>query len=150
MAIVIDEARCSGCRACELACVARRDARFGTATARIRVVKIEAAGIDRPSLCRQCADAPCVGACPTGALTTDGGDHTVRFSPDDCVVCPACAAACPYEVVVFDAATGMPLICDLCGGDPACVGRCVTGALSWAEPAPERRAAPGAPGADRV
>ncbi len=129
MHIVVDEARCSGCRACELACVARRHGRYGTAVARIRVVKIEAQGIDRPSLCRQCADAPCVAACPTGALTADAVTRRIRFSPEDCVVCPACAAACPFEIVLLDPETGMPLICDLCAGDPACVKRCVTGAL---------------------
>ncbi len=150
MHILVDEARCSGCRACELACVARRDQRFGTADARVRVVKVEADGIDRPSLCRQCADAPCVAECPTGALTTTDGSRTIHFSPDDCIVCPACAAACPFEAVFVDAATGMPLICDLCGGDPACIRRCATGALSWAEQAPERRAAAGGAGGDRV
>jgi Fe-S-cluster-containing dehydrogenase component len=50
MQILVDEARCSGCRACELACVARHDGRFGTSTARIRIVKIEAHGVDRPSV----------------------------------------------------------------------------------------------------
>ena len=137
MHIAVDEPLCSGCRACELACVAHREARFGTATSRIRIIKVEADGIDRPSLCRQCADAPCVAACPVGALSrADGG--VIHFDPDGCIVCPACAAACPFEVVFLDPATGMPLICDLCVGDPACVKRCVTGALSLAE----RAAAP--------
>ncbi len=145
MSIVTDEARCSGCRACELACVARREARFGTATARIRIVKIEAHGVDRPSVCRQCADAPCVAACPTGALAQDEATGIIRFTADDCVVCPACAAACPFDVVFIDAVTSMPLICDLCAGDPACVKRCVTGALASVPQAP-----PGAPGGPRV
>jgi carbon-monoxide dehydrogenase iron sulfur subunit len=130
MQIVVDEARCSGCRACELACVARREGRFGTADARIRVIKIEAEGVDRPSLCRQCADARCVAACPTGALTTDAVTRRIQLNPDDCIVCPACAAACPFGVVFIDTTTGVPLICDYCGGDPACVKRCVTGALT--------------------
>ena len=150
MHIVVDEARCSGCRACELACVARRHGRFGTADARIRVVKIEAEGIDRPSLCRRCDDAPCVAVCPAGALTTTDGSGTVHFNPEDCIVCPACAAACPFDVVFIDAATAMPLICDLCEGDPACVGRCVTGALSLAPGEPGRPGLPGKAGGDRV
>ncbi len=130
MPIVVEEGRCSGCRACELACVARRDGRFGTAAARIRVVKVEAEGIDRPSLCRQCADAPCVAACPTEALRQNAADGRIEFIPDHCIACPACAAACPFDVAFIDPASGMPLICDLCVGDPACVKRCVTGALT--------------------
>lgn len=149
MRILTDEARCSGCRACELACVARRSGRFGTAAARIRVVKIEAAGIDRPSLCRQCDDAACVAVCPTGALTATEGTGIIHFSPDDCIVCPACAAACPFDVVFIDAATAMPLICDLCEDNPACVERCVTGALSL-DPGKAGRRSPGAGGGDRV
>ena len=130
MQILVDEARCSGCRACELACAARRGGPFGTAEARIRVVKVEADGVDRPSLCRQCPEAPCAEACPTGAIGMGGG--RIRVSADECIVCPACAAACPFDAVFSRPETGFPLICDLCDGAPACVERCVTGALSLA------------------
>ncbi len=130
MRIVTDETRCSGCRACELACVARRDGVFGTTTARIRVFKIEAQGVDRPRVCRQCDDVPCAGACPTGALAKDEVTGDLRFNAADCIACPACAAACPFEAVFIDTRTGLPLVCDLCGGHPACVERCVTGALT--------------------
>jgi anaerobic carbon-monoxide dehydrogenase iron sulfur subunit len=105
-------------------------------------VKFEADGVDRPALCRQCADAPCAAACPTGALVADASNGGIHFNPDDCIVCPACAAACPFGVVFLDPTTQMPLICDLCAGRPACVKRCVTGALSVAHPAPARRDAP--------
>lgn len=129
MQIIVDETRCSGCRACEIACVARRDGRFGTATARIRVVKIEAHGLDRPVVCRQCADAPCVGACPVGALRRDARDGGIHLAAGDCIACPACEDACPFDALFLERATGLPVVCDLCGGEPACVKRCVTGAL---------------------
>lgn len=129
MQILVDESRCSGCRACELACVARHEARFGTTTARIRILKTEAHGIDRPSVCGQCADAPCVAACPVVALQRHEATGAIVLSAGDCIVCPACVDACPFNALFVDAATGMPLVCDLCDGDPACVTRCVTGAL---------------------
>jgi anaerobic carbon-monoxide dehydrogenase iron sulfur subunit len=141
MHIVADETRCSGCRACEVACVARHDGRFGTATARVRVAKIEARGTDHPRLCRQCADAPCVEACPAGALRVDLVTGAIGLDRDLCLICPACAAACPFGVVHVDPATGLPLICDLCDGDPACLKRCVTGALSRADAASRHGAA---------
>ncbi len=132
MQILVDEAHCSGCRACELACVVHHERRFGTATARIRILKVEAHGVDRPSLCRQCADAPCVAACAVDALRRDDVTGAILLSADDCIVCSACADACSFDALFVDAATGMPLICDLCAGDPACVKRCVTAALTVA------------------
>jgi hypothetical protein len=36
--------------------------------------------------------------------------------------------------------TGVALICDLCGGDPACVKRCATGAIVYAEAGASREA----------
>ena len=130
MQILVDEARCSGCRACEVACVAWHEGRFGTATARVRIVKIEARGVDRPTVCRQCEDAPCVAACPVGALGRDAVTGAIRLAASECIVCPACADACPFDVLFIDASTALPLVCDLCDGSPACVKRCVTGALT--------------------
>lgn len=66
--IVVNARICSGCRACMVACVARHDGRFGTATARIQVTKVEHLGVNHPHVCRLCRRAPCVAACSTGAL----------------------------------------------------------------------------------
>lgn len=131
--ILVREDLCSGCRACEIACVAHHDGRFGTATARIRVTKIEPLGIDQPHVCRLCRRAPCVAACPTEALYRDGTTGAVLLRPDDCTGCAACMDACPFDMVTLHAETGLPLICDLCGGDPACVRRCATGAIEYAD-----------------
>ena len=35
--------------------------------------------------------------------------------------------------VMLHPETGLPLICDLCDGDPACVKRCATGAIIYAD-----------------
>ena len=72
--MLYDATRCIGCRACEVACVAHHEGRFGTAAARIHVVKVEPLGIDQPHVCRQCTRAPCLDACPVGALSKD--EHT--------------------------------------------------------------------------
>ncbi len=132
MQLLTDEARCSGCRACELTCVARHDGHFATTTARIRVRKTETRGVDSPRVCRQCADAPCVTACPAGALVRHPSNGAIHLRRDDCLVCSACFDACPFEAVFPDPVSGMPLVCDLCDGEPACVKRCATGALSEA------------------
>lgn len=131
--ILIRKEICSGCRACEVACVARHDGQFGTATARIRVTKIEHLGVDHPHVCRLCRRAPCVAACPTGALYKDKCTAAVLLRPDDCIGCSVCVDACPFGMATLHPETGLALICDLCGGDPACVKRCATGAITYSD-----------------
>lgn len=133
---------CSGCRACALACVAAHEGGFGWAAARIKVTKIETEGLDVPSVCRLCRRPGCVAACPNGALSRDESLGVVRLDEDECIACGACADGCPFGMVTMHPSTGLPLICDLCGGDPACVKRCAPGAIRWGgadEPAGERR-----------
>jgi carbon-monoxide dehydrogenase iron sulfur subunit len=130
--ILVRREVCSGCRACEVACVAHHEGGFGTATARIRVTKIEPLGIDHPHVCRLCRRAPCVAACPSDALYKDEGTGAVLLRADACIGCSACVDACPFGMATLHPQTGLALICDLCGGDPACVKRCATGAIVYA------------------
>ena len=133
MRILVREGVCSGCRACEVACVARHEGRFGTAATRIHVVKIEPLGVDQPHVCRLCSHAPCVAACPTGALRKDGPAGAVLLDAEECIGCSACVDACPFGVATLHPESGRPLICDLCDGDPAWVKRCATGAIVYAD-----------------
>ncbi|HHV79358.1 MAG TPA: TIGR04076 family protein [Firmicutes bacterium] len=125
---------CSGCRACELACSFSRAGVFDPGVARIRVDKDEPEGHDIPIVCRQCADAPCVNACPFGALHKDKTTGAILVTYEKCKGCRKCEAACPNRAVFFHRETKKVLICDLCGGDPKCVSRCVTGAITVREP----------------
>ncbi len=129
--ILVREEICSGCRACEVACVAQHEGQFGTATARIHVSKIEHLGLDQPHVCRLCRRAPCVAACPSGALYKDERTGAVLLRADDCIGCSACVDACPFGMAALHPESGMALLCDLCGGDPACVKRCATGAIVY-------------------
>ena len=137
--ILVRETLCSGCRACEVACVARHEGRFGTASARIKVFKDESLGVDSPRVCRICLDASCVSACPTTALDRHLIARTILLDADQCLCCTACADACSFGVLSVHPRSGLPLFCDLCDGDPACVERCVTGALVYDDPDAEAR-----------
>jgi carbon-monoxide dehydrogenase iron sulfur subunit len=88
-------------------------------------------GVDHPHVCRLCRPAPCIAACPTGALYQDETTGAILLRPDDCIGCSACVDACPFGMVALHPQTGLALICDLCGGDPACVKRCATGAIVY-------------------
>ena len=131
-AIVVRAELCSGCRACEVACVSVHEGRFGTAAARIRVTKIEPQGVDYPEVCRQCMPAPCQLACPTGALSRSEATGAILVNDACCTACYACVDACPFGVLSQNPETGAILVCDLCDGDPACVKRCATGAIRYA------------------
>lgn len=132
MRMLVRQGVCSGCQACEVACVARHEGRFGTAAARIHVVKDEPLGVDEPHACRQCRRAPCVEACPTKALYKDSTTGAVLLIAEKCTGCSACVNACPFGAAVLHPRSGLALICDLCDGDPACVKRCATGAIRYA------------------
>jgi Fe-S-cluster-containing hydrogenase component 2 len=114
--------------------VAHHEGRFGRARARIRVVKDEPRGLDRPHVCRLCSPAPCLAACAVGALDRDETTGAMRVRVDAepaCIGCGDCVRACPFGMVALHPETGTALICDLCGGDPSCVQRCATGAISY-------------------
>ena len=125
-----DQSLCSGCRACQVACVAHHERWFGVSTARIRVVKDEPRGLDVPHVCRLCQPAPCIAACPAGALSRDEATGAIRVTTA-CTGCGACVRACPFEMAALSPHTGTALICDLCGGDPSCVKRCATQAITY-------------------
>ena len=101
MRILVREAICSGCRACEVACVAQHEGRFGTAATRIHVVKIEPLGVDQPHVCRLCRHAPCVAACPTEALHTDGMTGAVLLATEECIGCSACVKRCATGAISY-------------------------------------------------
>ncbi len=73
--------------------------------------------------CRHCKDAPCVKACPRNAFYEVMPD-VWSVDPDRCDGCGLCAAACPYNAIYID---GYARKCDLCGGEPKCVGVCPLG-----------------------
>jgi len=129
--ILVNEKVCSGCRACELACSFMHKHIFSEAETRIRVEKDEPTGRDIPRVCRQCGVALCVETCPAGALSRDPRTKAIILNEELCTSCGACAKVCSFGAVHFHPDSGHPLFCDLCQGDPQCVERCTTGALTF-------------------
>lgn len=139
--LTADPKKCTGCRACEIACSMKHAQVSNPVRSRIRVVHLESAQQFLPLACQQCEDAPCLEACPQEAISRDGGQVVIDYAK--CVGCRTCFYACPFGAMKFDADRGRPFKCDLCGGQPLCVDICEDNALAYIDPAdaatPRRR-----------
>lgn len=129
----IDLGRCIGCGACEAAC------EFVHGIPLI-VVHRTSMGLDIPVSCMHCAKAPCVAACPTGAMTIDN-TGAVYVEQSKCIGCLACLYACPFGIPELDRATRTAVKCHLCmdlrreGLEPACSAICPANAILYGEDA---------------
>ncbi len=128
--IQVNAVKCTACKACEMACSFTKEGVFAPSLSRIRVIQRDSAGLNVPVVCANCANAPCISACPTGAVYRDASVPAVRISEDECIGCGACVRACPFGAADMNEERGVAIICDLCGGKPACVDHCIYGALS--------------------
>jgi carbon-monoxide dehydrogenase iron sulfur subunit len=131
--LIVDHARCTGCRLCEAVCSVKKNGAVNPTTARISVIKWEAICVETPMLCQQCESAPCAAVCPVKALARDDSLGRVVIDYDLCIGCRFCVAACPFGAMGFDPDSRRVIKCDLCEGDPTCVRFCETGALQYVD-----------------
>ncbi|MBM3701148.1 MAG: 4Fe-4S dicluster domain-containing protein [Actinobacteria bacterium] len=137
--------RCSGCKRCELECVAEHSDSKSYVGAvlsqhepitRIFVESFSEKPV--PLVCRHCKDALCVSACMAGCMQKNPETGIVGNMGHEqkCVGCWMCIMACPYGVInpSFNGADNSgngqgfdtAIKCDLCPGrnNPACADGC--------------------------
>lgn len=135
---VIDQTRCIGCHACTTACKSENVVPLGVTRTYVKHVDVgvfpQARRAHQVTRCNQCADAPCVTACPTTAMFKRA-DGIVDFDKSICIGCKACMAACPYDAIFINPEDHSAEKCNFCahridmGLEPACVVVCPVEAI---------------------
>jgi len=158
VAKLIDESKCIGCKACQVACMTWNDLRdevgvnVGTydnpvdltaeswTVMRFYEVETEENHLDwliRKDGCMHCADPGCLKACPSPGAIVQHSNGIVDFVQENCIGCGYCITGCPFDIPRISEKDNKAYKCTLCsdrvdvGLEPACVKTCPTGAITF-------------------
>jgi|YelNatPaOPRAMG01_1025707.scaffolds.fasta_scaffold67037_2 ferredoxin len=128
MRLYADSSKCSGCKACLLACAFSHFRENNIRKAALAIVPhFPSPGKYEVRVCTQCGE--CAKVCPVDAIPqNDKGAYYI--DPELCIACDACIDACPEHVIFKIPGRDQPFECDLCG---ECVNFCGMNVLSIAE-----------------
>ncbi|WP_422923837.1 DmsC/YnfH family molybdoenzyme membrane anchor subunit [Singulisphaera sp. PoT] len=140
LAFEVDLDRCSGCKACVVACHALNGLDEDECWREVGLIVGGTTALPVlqhvTSSCHHCLEPACMKACPVDAYEKDPITGIVRHLDDQCFGCQYCTLACPYDAPKFQPAKGIVRKCDMCsdrlreGEAPACVQACPHEAIS--------------------
>jgi Fe-S-cluster-containing dehydrogenase component len=94
-------------------------------------------------ICRRCESAPCITACPRGALEKVPSENNdagmLKRANMLCTGCGTCAIACPFGTIYTDLIPFPSSVCDRSKGrlkpgeKPLCVQTCQDGSIDYRE-----------------
>lgn len=151
--MIIDVDECTGCNLCIIAC---RDEHVGSSRLpwtkaqpdtghfwvdvdtmeRGQLPKVKVSYL--PLLCQHCENAPCMPACPEGAIERRE-DGLVWINQDRCTGCGLCVDGCPYDVIYFNEELNVAQKCTWCahlidrGESPRCADACPHDAIIFGD-----------------
>lgn len=138
----VDTRRCFGCHGCEVSCKSENDVPLGNFIRQTFYQDVgeypQVARMFLPMACQHCEDAPCLKACPCGALHKESGG-TVAIDYNICCGHGTCAEVCPYGAIYLDPVAKQAVKCHNCyhrteeGLEPACVPTCPSEALYFGD-----------------
>jgi carbon-monoxide dehydrogenase iron sulfur subunit len=130
--IVLDPAKCDGCRVCEGVCSLVNEGEANPEKSRIKVIRTIENELVRsiPVFCQQCEEAYCEAVCPAHAISRNVSG-VLCVDEGKCVGCKLCEIACPVGAISVNPQKHVAIKCDLCEaiGEPQCVKYCYTQAL---------------------
>lgn len=127
MSLFVDVDKCTGCHVCQLICSFSHFGLFIPSKSFIRV-EIGYPYTKKPITCTLCEE--CVDACVQEALAIDPKLGCISVNRIKCNGCEECIEVCSLHLPIFDEKEGIPIFCDLCGGDPLCVKWCPKDAIT--------------------
>lgn len=158
VAKLIDESKCIGCKACQVACMQWNDNRdeIGSTVGvydnpadlttkswtvmRFNEVERADGGLDwliRKDGCMHCEDPGCLKACPAPGAIVKYENGIVDFVKDNCIGCGYCVAGCPFNIPRISKDDHKAYKCTLCsdrvaqGEGAACAKACPTKAIRF-------------------
>jgi len=152
---LMDLAKCSACRGCQVACkqwnqlagvVTKNTGTYENPPAftpqtylRVQFREVVIDGkvkwLFMKDQCMHCTKAPCVEMCPVASRTKDEFGFT-EIDRNKCIGCGICVAVCPYQVPTLDSVPKTQS-CWFCldrvvaGMKPACAKACPAGAIRY-------------------
>jgi Fe-S-cluster-containing hydrogenase component 2 len=123
--------KCNGCKECEKACVKAHPSSVASGRPRLKIEQDKSKKY-KMTACLHCETCPPSDLCPSALFEFHADGKYWTLDEQRCFACMSCLPVCPVGGVFFEGQFGVETayICDLCGGDPACIKVCPKGALT--------------------
>jgi anaerobic dimethyl sulfoxide reductase subunit B (iron-sulfur subunit) len=150
-AFYFDASSCTGCKACQNACIDKNNLPLGVRWRRVFEYGggnwLTLDGVETPNdvfmyhvstACQHCSNPVCLEVCPAAAISKRP-DGIVLIDDTKCIGCRYCQWACPYGAPQFNEETKAMTKCNFCydlqdqGLNPACVDACVMRCLHFGD-----------------